>query len=225
MAEAARRAIADPHSGVVRLEQPGVGPMVAAGRPLRWDDVSEPPQVAPILGQHTDEVLTEVLGLSASELGGLHDRGVVAGPSSLAVATVVAPDVAVRVVTARTMLFVPGDRPERFAKALASGTDLVVLDLEDAVAPRGQGRGSSTRCAAGSAAANQPPCASTPLGTGWYDDDLDMVRATGAAVMLPRATPSGGQRRRRPPADRASARRARRDRGRSARGRGHGGHE
>jgi len=34
---------------------------------------------------------------------------------------------------ARTYLFVPGTRPERFAKALASGADRVVLDLEDAV--------------------------------------------------------------------------------------------
>jgi citrate lyase subunit beta / citryl-CoA lyase len=34
----------------------------------------------------------------------------------------------------RTYLFVPGDRPERFAKALAGGADAVVLDLEDAVA-------------------------------------------------------------------------------------------
>ena len=33
----------------------------------------------------------------------------------------------------RTYLFVPGDRPERFAKALSSGADAVVLDLEDAV--------------------------------------------------------------------------------------------
>lgn len=34
-----------------------------------------------------------------------------------------------------TWLFVPGDRPERFAKAAAAGADVVVLDLEDAVAP------------------------------------------------------------------------------------------
>lgn len=32
-------------------------------------------------------------------------------------------------------LYVPGDRPERFAKAAVSGADLVVIDLEDAVAP------------------------------------------------------------------------------------------
>lgn len=35
----------------------------------------------------------------------------------------------------RSWLFVPGDRPERFDKAAASGCDAVILDLEDAVAP------------------------------------------------------------------------------------------
>ena len=36
---------------------------------------------------------------------------------------------------ASTLLFVPGDRPGRFAKAVASGADGVILDLKDAVAP------------------------------------------------------------------------------------------
>lgn len=36
--------------------------------------------------------------------------------------------------SAPSLLFVPGDRPERFAKAVSSGADVVVLDLEDAVA-------------------------------------------------------------------------------------------
>lgn len=35
----------------------------------------------------------------------------------------------------RSMLFVPGDRPERFAKAVASGADAVIFDLEDSVLP------------------------------------------------------------------------------------------
>ncbi|CAM3163445.1 L-malyl-CoA/beta-methylmalyl-CoA lyase [Sphingomonas antarctica] len=35
----------------------------------------------------------------------------------------------------QSLLFVPGSRPERFAKALASGADIVVIDLEDAVGP------------------------------------------------------------------------------------------
>jgi citrate lyase subunit beta/citryl-CoA lyase len=34
---------------------------------------------------------------------------------------------------ARTFLFVPGNRPERFEKAARSGADAIVLDLEDAV--------------------------------------------------------------------------------------------
>ena len=37
--------------------------------------------------------------------------------------------------TATSWLFVPATRPERIAKALASGADAVIVDLEDAVAP------------------------------------------------------------------------------------------
>jgi citrate lyase subunit beta / citryl-CoA lyase len=36
---------------------------------------------------------------------------------------------------ARSYLFVPGNRPDRFAKAYASGADAVIIDLEDAVPP------------------------------------------------------------------------------------------
>ncbi|MEQ3553343.1 CoA ester lyase [Pseudonocardia nematodicida] len=39
-----------------------------------------------------------------------------------------------------TWLYVPGDRPERFAKAAASGADVVLVDLEDAVAPADKDR-------------------------------------------------------------------------------------
>jgi len=35
----------------------------------------------------------------------------------------------------RSLLFVPGDRPERMVKALMSGADALILDLEDSVAP------------------------------------------------------------------------------------------
>ena len=41
------------------------------------------------------------------------------------------PDIAL----ARSILFVPGHRPDRFEKALATGADAVVIDLEDAVPP------------------------------------------------------------------------------------------
>lgn len=36
---------------------------------------------------------------------------------------------------ARSYLFVPANRPERFSKALASGADAVIVDMEDAVVP------------------------------------------------------------------------------------------
>lgn len=35
----------------------------------------------------------------------------------------------------RSLLFVPADRPDRFARAAASGADALILDLEDSVAP------------------------------------------------------------------------------------------
>lgn len=38
----------------------------------------------------------------------------------------------------RSLLFVPGSRPDRFVRALTSGADVVCVDLEDAVAPAGK---------------------------------------------------------------------------------------
>ncbi len=42
---------------------------------------------------------------------------------------------ALELAACRSALFVPGDRPDRYAKAIASGADAVIVDLEDAVAP------------------------------------------------------------------------------------------
>ena len=42
-------------------------------------------------------------------------------------------DVETRLSVARTFLFVPADRPDRITKALKSGADVVIVDLEDAV--------------------------------------------------------------------------------------------
>jgi citrate lyase subunit beta/citryl-CoA lyase len=43
--------------------------------------------------------------------------------------------VAAQLAAARTLLFVPGNRPERFDKAIDAGADAVIVDLEDAVPP------------------------------------------------------------------------------------------
>jgi 2-methylfumaryl-CoA isomerase len=63
------------------VDQPGIGNYLMPGLPL--DFAAAPriaPRPAPRLGEHTDLVLTEVLGLSSVEIGRLHDDGIVAGP-------------------------------------------------------------------------------------------------------------------------------------------------
>lgn len=60
------------------VSHPGIGSLLTPASPLRFADVNESPGRAPRLGTHTDEVLLDVLGLSASEIGRLHDAGLVA---------------------------------------------------------------------------------------------------------------------------------------------------
>jgi 2-methylfumaryl-CoA isomerase len=63
------------------IDQPGIGRYLVPGSPLdfsrseRWT-----PRRAPVLGEHTDEVLSEVLGLSDGQIGRLRDKHVVGGP-------------------------------------------------------------------------------------------------------------------------------------------------
>jgi citrate lyase beta subunit len=88
-------------------------------------------------------------------------------------------------------LFVPGDRPERFTKAVDSGADAAILDLEDAVAPeRKQVARVAVREAliAGLRALVRVNPASTDLGRA----DIAMLAGLApAAVLLPKA---GGSR-------------------------------
>jgi len=65
-----------------QVEQPGIGTYLMPGAPLAFSGADRlPPTRAPQLGEHTDEVLADVLGLAAHEIGRLHDDGVVAGPT------------------------------------------------------------------------------------------------------------------------------------------------
>lgn len=90
----------------------------------------------------------------------------------------------------RSLLFVPGHRPERFDKAAASGAHAVVLDLEDAVAPADK-PGAREQVAAWLAAGHQAFVRVNAADTPWHADDLRMLAAAaGAGVMLPKATAS-----------------------------------
>jgi 2-methylfumaryl-CoA isomerase len=62
------------------VDQPGIGTYLMPGSPLEFSANDRVPSApAPQLGQHTDEILAGVLGLSGAEIGRLHDEGVVAG--------------------------------------------------------------------------------------------------------------------------------------------------
>lgn len=88
---------------------------------------------------------------------------------------------------ARSYLFVPGNRPERFDKACASGADAVVIDLEDAVAPRDK---ANARAAVGAwlAPGRRVVLRINAAPTEWFDDDLALCALPGVAgVMLAKA--------------------------------------
>jgi citrate lyase subunit beta/citryl-CoA lyase len=92
----------------------------------------------------------------------------------------------------RTYLFVPGNRPERFAKALASGADAIVLDLEDAVeaAAKGQAREAIARWFDQSVEADRKRIVVriNDAQSNGFADDLRLLHEAGIPnVMLPKA--------------------------------------
>jgi citrate lyase subunit beta/citryl-CoA lyase len=89
---------------------------------------------------------------------------------------------------ARTFLFVPGDRPDRFGKAAAAAADIVVLDLEDAVAADGK-RQAREQIRAWLGRGNRAVVRINGVGTPWHADDVAMIADRSdwlAAVMVPK---------------------------------------
>ena len=90
----------------------------------------------------------------------------------------------------RSLLFVPGDRPDRMAKAVASGADVVILDLEDSVSPeRKPWARKDVATFLGSNARNMPLFVRVnPLGSAWLDDDIEMIWSAGPdGLVLPKS--------------------------------------
>lgn len=87
----------------------------------------------------------------------------------------------------RSYLFVPGDRPERFAKAWDSNADAVILDLEDAVAP--QDKDAARAAVAAWLSAERPVWVRiNACDTAAFEGDLQLIGRPGlAGLMVPKA--------------------------------------
>jgi citrate lyase subunit beta/citryl-CoA lyase len=84
-------------------------------------------------------------------------------------------------------LFVPGNRPERFAKACASGADAVIIDLEDAVPPD-QRIAARAGVRAWLSPAHPVLIRVNGTATHWFAEDIELCRNPGiAGVVLPKA--------------------------------------
>ena len=89
---------------------------------------------------------------------------------------------------ARSYLFVPADRPERYAKALASGADAVIVDLEDAVAPAAKVQARDSLRAWLAEAPAPVIVRINGVDSAWFGDDLSICNhASVLGVMLPKA--------------------------------------
>lgn len=99
------------------------------------------------------------------------------------------------IASARSFLFVPANRPERYAKALASGAGAVIIDLEDAVAPDAK---AAARANLADGFGRLPAADRTRVlvrinaaGTPWHADDIALVALLSeldlGGVLLPKA--------------------------------------
>jgi len=85
----------------------------------------------------------------------------------------------------QSLLFVPGDRPERFDRAVASGAGAAVIDLEDAVQPDDKAA-ARANIAAWLQQGGKAVARINAIGTPWHGDDLGLLANPGIiAVMLP----------------------------------------
>lgn len=89
-----------------------------------------------------------------------------------------------------TYLFVPGHRPDRYGKALATAAGAVIIDLEDAVAP--EDKAAAREAIRGWCASGARPDKAVMLrindeSTPWHADDIALAKSTGlVSLMLPK---------------------------------------
>jgi citrate lyase subunit beta/citryl-CoA lyase len=92
----------------------------------------------------------------------------------------------------RSLLFAPGSDGRKLAKALSSGADAVVCDLEDAVAPpdKEAAREVVAEALAGSSGGPARIVRVNAVGTSWHDGDVALAVSLGVdALVLPKSSP------------------------------------
>ena len=98
---------------------------------------------------------------------------------------------------ARSLLFVPADRLGRLDKALASAAGMVVVDLEDAVAPQAKRAALAQRWTTLDAAARQRVAVRINAATSaWHDDDLALAQTlagSGLGALMPAKAESAAE--------------------------------
>jgi CoA:oxalate CoA-transferase len=63
---------------VVEIDSPHTGPLKDLGNPIKMSDMGTPVyQPAPLLGEHTESLLTELLGFSAQDLSALREKKII----------------------------------------------------------------------------------------------------------------------------------------------------
>jgi citrate lyase beta subunit len=98
----------------------------------------------------------------------------------------------VEISTARSFLFVPGTEERKLRKALASGADAVIADLEDGVAPelRGEAREVAARVLREVESGSALLVRVNPPGSEWFEADAELVSGLALdGVVVPKATP------------------------------------
>ncbi|MFS8037342.1 formyl-CoA transferase [Xanthobacter sp. AM11] len=69
---------------LVEVEHPIRGTYLTVGNPIKLSDNDVPVERSPLLGEHTEEVLGEVLGFSADDIATLRQRGALGAPLRMA---------------------------------------------------------------------------------------------------------------------------------------------
>ena len=92
----------------------------------------------------------------------------------------------------RSYLFVPGDRPERFDKAVASGAHSTIIDLEDAVQPERKLQARAALLGWLEQTTHRVVVRINPFGTPWYEEDCRVLaQLSVVGVMVPKAEDPG----------------------------------